>query len=78
MIKGFVLSITFNEDQMEAVIMLENKSTYIVSIEMLPANIEIDDFVIIDNGVIKIDPNCDDFKDLLQNTLEDLINKNSE
>lgn len=78
MIKGFVLSIAHNEDQIEAVIMLENKSTYIVPIEMLPANIEIDDFVIIDNGVIKIDPNCDDLKDLLQNTLEDLINKNTE
>ncbi len=77
MIKGFVLSISKNEDQVEAVIMLENKSTYIVPIEMLPTNIEVDDFVIMENGVIKIDPNCDDFKDLLKNTLEDLINNNN-
>ncbi len=76
MVKGFILSISRNEDQTDAVIMLENKSTYIVPIEMLPSNIEVDDFVVIENGVIKIDPNCDDLKDLLKNTLEEMINNN--
>ena len=40
---------------------------------MLPRNIEIDDFVIIDNGVVTIDPETDDKKELLRNFLEDLL-----
>ena len=56
-----------------AVIILENQSTYIVPIEMLPRNIEIDDFVIIDNGIVNIDPETDEKKELLRNALEELL-----
>ena len=55
--------------------MLENKKSYIVTIEMLPHNIEIDDFVIIDNGVITIDPDTDVKKELLRASLIDMIKK---
>ena len=35
--------------------------------------IEIDDFVIIDNGVVTIDPDTDEKKELLRNALEELL-----
>ena len=81
MLKGFVSSISSNAvslipsdgDSRTAVIVLENKSTYIVPIEMLPRNIEIDDFVIIDNGVVSIDPETDDKKELLRSVLENIL-----
>ncbi len=73
MLKGFVSSITSDGEVTTAVIVLENQSTYIVPIEMLPRNIEIDDFVIIENGVVTIDPETDDKKELLRNALEELL-----
>ena len=56
MTRGFVSQISSDGENTTAVIILENKSSYIVPIEMLPRNIEIDDFVIINNGVVTIDP----------------------
>ncbi len=76
MLKGFVSSISTDGDVTTAVIVLDNHSTFIVPIEMLPRNIEIDDFVLIDNGVVAIDPDTDDKKELLRKTLEDFLNKN--
>lgn len=73
MLKGFVSSISSDGENKTAVIILENKSTYIVPIEMLPRNIEIDDFVIIDNGIVSIDPETDEKKELLRNALEELL-----
>ena len=73
MLKGFVSSISSDGENKTAVIILENQSTYIVPIEMLPRNIEIDDFVIIDNGVVTIDPDTDEKKELLRNALENLL-----
>lgn len=73
MLKGFVSSISSDGENKTAVIILENQSTYIVPIEMLPRNIEIDDFVIIDNGIVSIDPETDEKKDLLRNALEELL-----
>lgn len=73
MLKGFVSSISSDGENKTAVIILENQSTYIVPIEMLPRNIEIDDFVIIDNGVVTIDPDTDEKKELLRNALEELL-----
>ena len=73
MLKGFVSSISSDGENKSAVIILENQSTYIVPIEMLPRNIEIDDFVIIDNGVVTIDPDTDEKKELLRNALEELL-----
>lgn len=75
MLKGFISSITSDGEATKAVIMLENKQSYIVPIEMLPHNIEIDDFVIIDNGVITIDPDTDVKKELLRASLIDMIKK---
>lgn len=73
MLKGFVSSISSDGENKTAVIILENQSTYIVPIEMLPRNIEIDDFVIIDNGVVSVDPETDEKKELLRNALEELL-----
>ena len=73
MLKGFVSSISSDGENKTAVIILENQSTYIVPIEMLPRNIEIDDFVIIDNGIVNIDPETDEKKELLRNALEELL-----
>ncbi len=73
MLKGFVSSISSDGENKTAVIILENQSTYIVPIEMLPRNIEIDDFVIIDNGIVSIDPETDEKKELLRNALEELL-----
>ena len=73
MLEGFVSSISSDGENKTAVIILENQSTYIVPIEMLPRNIEIDDFVIIDNGVVTIDPDTDEKKELLRNALEELL-----
>ena len=75
MLKGFISSITSDGETTSAVIMLENRKSYIVPIEMLPYNIEIDDFVIIDNGIITIDPDTDIKKELLRSSLEDMIKK---
>jgi hypothetical protein len=44
-----------------------------VPIEMLPRNIEIDDFVIINNGVVTIDPETDEKKEMLRTVLEDIL-----
>ena len=74
MLKGFVSSITSDGEVTTAVIILENHSSYIVPIEMLPRNIEIDDFVIIENGVVTIDPETDEKKELLRKVLEDILN----
>ena len=60
-------------DSRTAVIVLENQSTYIVPIEMLPRNIEVDDFVIIENGVVRIDPETDEKKELLRSALENIL-----
>ena len=81
MLKGFVSSISSDAvslipsdgDSRTAVIVLENKSNYIVPIEMLPRNIEVDDFVIIENGVVRLDPETDEKKELLRNALENLL-----
>ncbi len=81
MLKGFVSSISSDAvslipsdgDSRTAVIVLENQSTYIVPIEMLPRNIEVDDFVIIENGVVTIDPETDEKKELLRNALENIL-----
>ena len=81
MLKGFVSSISSDAvslipsdgDSRTAVIVLENQSTYIVPIEMLPRNIEIDDFVIIDNGIVSIDPETDEKKELLRSALENIL-----
>ena len=81
MLKGFDSSISSDAvslipsegDSRTAVIVLENQSTYIVPIEMLPRNIEVDDFVIIENGVVRLDPETDDKKELLRNALENLL-----
>lgn len=73
MLKGFVSSISSDGEVTTAVIVLENQSTYIVPIEMLPRNIEIDDFLIIDNGVVSIDPETDDKKELLRSVLENIL-----
>ena len=43
MLKGFVSQISFDGEVTTAVITLENQSTIVVPIEMLPRNIEIDD-----------------------------------
>ena len=75
MLKGFVSSISSDGEVTTAVIVLENQSTYIVPIEMLPRNIEIDDFLIIDHGSITIDPENDEKKELLMAALEQFINK---
>lgn len=81
MLKGFVSSISSDAvslipsdgDSRTAIIVLENQSTYIVPIEMLPRNIEVDDFVIIENGVVRLDPETDEKKELLRNALENLL-----
>ena len=81
MLKGFVSSISSDAvsllpsdgDSRTAVIVLENQSTYIVPIEMLPRNIEIDDFVIINNGMVTIDPETDEKKEMLRTVLEDIL-----
>lgn len=73
-IKGFVVSISSDGENKTAVIMLENKSSYIVPIEMLPNNIEVDDFVIIENGSVTIDPETDNKKESLRQALESLLN----
>ena len=81
MLRGFVSSISsegktitpVDGETVTAVIILENKSTYIVPIEMLPRNIEVDDFVIIDNGVVTIDPETDEKKELLRQALEEYL-----
>ena len=81
MLKGFIASISSDAvslnsadgDSKTAVIVLENQSTYIVPIEMLPRNIEVDDFVIIENGVVTIDPENDEKQELLKKTLETLL-----
>lgn len=75
MLKGFVSQISFDGEVTTAVITLENQSTIIVPIEMLPRNIEIDDFLIIDHGSITIDPENDEKKELLMAALEQFINK---
>ena len=62
MLKGFVSQISFDGEVTTAVITLENQSTIIVPIEMLPRNIEIDDFVIINNGLVTIDHETDEKK----------------
>lgn len=74
MLKGFVSSISSDGDETTAVIILENQSSFILPIEMLPRNIEIDDFVIIENGIVTIDPETDEKKELLRSTLEKLLN----
>lgn len=73
MLKGFVSSISSDGEVTTAVIILENQNSFIVPIEMLPRNIEIDDFVIIENGVVTIDPETDDKKELLRKVLEDIL-----
>lgn len=73
MLKGFVSSISSDGEETTAVIILENQSSFIVPIEMLPRNIEIDDFVIIENGVVTIDPETDEKKELLRKVLEDIL-----
>lgn len=73
MLKGFVSSISSDGETTTAVIILENQSSFIVPIEMLPRNIEIDDFVIIENGVVTIDPETDEKKELLRKVLEDIL-----
>ena len=73
MLKGFVSSISSDGESRTAVIVLENQSTYIVPIEMLPRNIEVDDFVIIENGVVRIDPETDEKKELLRSALENIL-----
>ena len=39
--------------------------------EMLPRNVEIDDFIIIDNGKVIIDPNSDDLKEQIFKSLQE-------
>lgn len=73
MLRGFVSSISSDGETTTAVIILENQSSFIVPIEMLPRNIEIDDFVIIENGIVTIDPETDEKKELLRKVLEDFI-----
>ena len=73
MIRGFVSHISSDGENTTAVIVLENKSSYIIPIEMLPRNIEIDDFVIINNGVVTIDPETDEKKEMLRNALEEFL-----
>jgi hypothetical protein len=73
MTRGFVSQISSDGENTTAVIILENKSSYIVPIEMLPRNIEIDDFVIINNGVVTIDPETDEKKEMLRTALEDIL-----
>ena len=81
MLKGFVSSISSDAvslipsdgDSRTAVIVLENQSTYIVPFDMLPRCIEVDDFVIIENGVVRLDPETDEKKELLRNALENLL-----
>lgn len=75
MLKGFISQISFDGEVTTAVITLENQSTIIVPIEMLPRNVEIDDFVIIDHGMVMIDPDNDEKKETLRKTLESLINE---
>ena len=73
MTRGFVSQISSDGENTTAVIILENKSSYIVPIEMLPRNIEIDDFVIINNGTVTIDPETDEKKEMLRTALEDIL-----
>ncbi len=72
MIKGFVSHINIiNEGEKEAVIVLENQKNYVIPMEMLPRNVEIDDFIIIDNGKVIIDPNSDDLKEQILQSLQE-------
>ena len=73
MVREFVSHISSDGENTTAVIVLENKSSYIIPIEMLPRNIEIDDFVIINNGVVTIDPETDEKKEMLRNALEEFL-----
>ncbi len=74
MTRGFISDIKINEDgSKEVIILLENHHQYIVPYEMLPFNIEIDDFIIIDNGRVSIDPESDEKKELILQNLEKFI-----
>ena len=70
MIKGFVLNIIENDNK-EAIIILEDQRSYTIPIEMLPKYIEIDDFIIIDNGKITIDPDSDDKREYILSKLQE-------
>lgn len=71
--RGFISNISTEADEKVAVIVLENKSSYIVPLFMLPEGIEVDDFVIIEHGLITIDPDSKKYKEELQKKLEEII-----
>lgn len=71
--RGFISNISSNEEESVAVIVLENKTSYIVPLDMLPLGIEVDDFVIIEHGLITIDPESTKYKLELQKKLEEII-----
>ena len=77
MLKGFVEQISCNQETNEknALIRLENHSAYVVPLELLPTNIEVDDFIIIDNGKISIDPDTDDKKEEIKKAIVKLLAK---
>lgn len=77
--RGLILEINIDEEEnkKEAVILLDNYETYIVPLSFLPKNVQLEDFVIINNGKIEIDPSSDDIKDEMLVNLEKHI-KNKE
>lgn len=72
-LKGFVEQINKTEEEEIAVILLENRKRYCVPLAMLPRNVEVDDFVIIENGHVVLDPKTDDLKDELHAILMNMI-----
>ena len=73
MTKGIIEYISKEDNT--AVIALETGRSVQVELDMLPEGVELDDFVILDKGLIKIDPDNEKLKIQLFTEFNDRLNK---
>lgn len=71
---GFVEQIL--DDVEFAIIKMDNHKTLSLPKSLLPYNIRVDDFVIIDQGQVKIDPDNDKKRAILAEQIKNLIESN--
>lgn len=73
--RGLVIEINIDEEEnkREAVILLDTYKTYVVPLDLLPSNIQLEDFVLMNDGKFVIDPSTDDIKEQMLQNLKEYI-----
>lgn len=71
---GFVEQIL--DDAEFAIIKMDNQKTLTLPKSLLPYNIKVDDFIIIDQGQVKIDPDNERKRAILTEQIKNLIEQN--